>query len=274
MPKKNSTRKKSIKKGGWQNTNEAFVIHKAHHADVLQLGAIIGNMILEYLLKVAPQTVPRSELINPDKFIYFAENYNYRQLASHLMMNSSKRPLMIDNEDYSKFKLSVIPTGTIFLRRQKNEKLKKNDIWLDYSARIEPGEKRYKYSFLLDPTQQEDTANTNQVYGQNTTYFRRAKDYFGNHLLIYKTTKPLVVFHFPVNYENPSNINNLWAYNEHFIRYYFSYLHWFGKVDGYTLDFLYYNPNQIYKNLPVIKNYRELYLSNNTGLELVEIIRD
>ena len=34
-------------------------------------------------------------------------------------------------------------------------------------------------------------------------------------------------------------------------------------LDGYTLDFLESNPNPIYKNLPSIKGYRELYVTNS-----------
>ena len=42
--------------------------------------------------------------------------------------------------------------------------------------------------------------------------------------------------------------------------------------DGYTLDFLSYNLNDIYVDLPSLSNFRELCILNNRNVDVVRVV--
>ncbi len=298
MKPKNKTRKQKKNKkrltGGWSDKNNAFVKHEALIKNLHNFEENMTALLIEYLLQIDPSKVPKKLFIQND--IYpkqqFVWAFNWRKWA--LNLNLINPSIMIDNDDYSSIKISVIPVGTVFRRRHKESIFQPNTttgqqksvfktnnaIWLDYTSRLEPDQPQTRQSFLLDPRSykvkiQENSRNKEFIQNSltNRKYVKGAIHEFGPYLIEFRTTKPLVIMHFPTRYEDPSDPNNYWAYDEYYLRYIFDHSHLFSYIDGYTLDFLYYNPNDIYKNLPPLPHYRELYLENGEGLEVISQVK-
>ena len=156
-----------------------------------------------------------------------------------------------DDGNYDKIKFTILKKGTILYHRQKDNGKKRYDIWLDYSGREKNGVK-LKDSFLDKP---------------------HIKEYFGDWLMKYKVNKDLIIIHFPINYDEidkkQNKSLNVPSFLESGIRTICS--RWVYKfcVDGYTLDFLKFNPNDIFKGKKNENEYREIFLYNADNLDLI-----
>lgn len=155
--------------------------------------------------------------------------------------------LLVDDFDYKLPKFSIIEKGTKFYRRQKENNFESinQEIWLDYTGTMS----ECKISFLKD---------TSDEYTEE--YLNRTKLYFGEHLMQFQVNKDLLIFHFP---------EYAYAYSEYWVKYMCVTTTRSFCVDGYTLDFLTYNPNEIYKDLPSIPGFRELCILNAENISLV-----
>ena len=251
--KKNKSRH-TKKKGGWKNTNKNFELYKQTKygkvANFFELMNIVLNDIREALKKLfGDKPLPGFEKRTATTITNFelSDEYDYRNLFDYIPYE--------DDGDYSQLKWTKIKAGTIFYRRQKTtdfERIKWRDVWLDYTSRIN-NSYTPKKSFLIEQLNE----------NINNTRIQSTKAYFGKYLLKLKANKDLIVLHFP---------DAISSYTEDFIRRLaYERQTYLSSIDGYTLDFLEFNPNKIYKNLPSIKGYRELKLHNTDVLDLVSV---
>ena len=157
--------------------------------------------------------------------------------------------LLIDDFNYELPKFSIIPEGTIFYRRQKTNSFqyKNQEIWLDYTGTMSLSQ----FSFLKD---------INQEYTND--YLDATTKYFGEFLMQFKVNKNLLIFHFP-SYAS--------SYFEGWFRHICVHTNIPICIDGYTSDFLKYNPNKIYKDLPSLDGYRELCILNDNFIDIIPI---
>jgi hypothetical protein len=96
-------------------------------------------------------------------------------------------------------------------------------------------------------------------------YYKNTKNYFGKYVMKFKTNHNLLI----INYSKEITASREAAIRKACKR---------GEpydvcpegVDGYTLDFLKYNPNDPYKDLPILDGYRELCLFDVNMVDLVE----
>ena len=159
-----------------------------------------------------------------------------------------------DDLDYTFPKFSIIPAGTIFYRRHKENSFIHGDrkIWLDYSGTVSSKH----LSFLK---------NTNASHTKE--YVNVAKAEFGPYLMKFRVNKDLLIFHYP---SYATSFTEGWARYQCYAHYGFCA----NDIDGYTLDFLKFNPNEGYRNLPILEGFRELCIYDNRNVELIETIHD
>ena len=93
----------------------------------------------------------------------------------------------------------------------------------------------------------------------------KTKEYFGNFLMKFKTNKDLLILHFP-SYAT--------SYLESWVKYVCIISENNMCVDGYTLDFLKFNPNEIYKDLNIVEGVRELCILNAQNVSLVSVSKE
>jgi hypothetical protein len=235
--------------GGWNETN--FQAYKeTPYGKITKIGEfeeLLINDIRKGLINLLGENTPLpgyeqktpTSISNHElKF-----SYDYRNLINSVPD--------FDDGDYSQLKWTKIKAGSVFYRRQQTKQFNREtwkDVWLNYSSR-----NNTRKSFLIE--QLNENANNSRL--------KSTIGKFGPHLLKLKTTKDLLVIHLP---------DTITSYAEYYIRY-FNYrteYKMFLSVDGYTLDFLKFNPNPIYKELPSISGYRELKLHSTSALEVVE----
>lgn len=212
--------------------------------DILEFEKYLKREINKYITsKFANKTYNDKPITNAENAIlYLRENINEESIIDEFK----------DDLNYDNPKFSILPEGTTFFRRQNTENFddtKHTYTWLDYTGTIGSG-----VSFLKD---------TNNEYTKD--YLDATIDYFGKHLLKIKTTKHLIIFHYP---------STVTASSEGMVRHqctHAKYPPYCADADGYTLDFLKYNPNTIYKNKDSLDGFRELcILEINGKLEKVE----
>jgi len=98
-------------------------------------------------------------------------------------------------------------------------------------------------------------------------YYRRTKEAFGEFLMEFETNHNLLIF----NYEK-----DVKSSSEGIIRTSCSRVNSDvcpDYIDGYTLDFLEYNSNEPYADLPILEGYRELCLFNNKYVDFLRIVK-
>jgi len=267
--KRKNTRKKNTKKGGWKKTNADFVEYmKLVDANFPTLGYfgskleldLFENIIVKYPEIESFQDMgSKIELYKTKK----DPTYTNFELLKGIIPFIKTLPMeaLQDDLDYTLPKFTIIPAGTVFYRRHKedsfvhgHEKTKKGSpvIWLDYSGTVSSKH----LSFLK---------NTNASLTKE--YVNVAKTDFGPYLMKFQVNKNLLIFHYP---------SYITSFAESWARYHC--YHYFGfcanGIDGYTLDFLKFNPNEGYKNLPILEGFRELCIYDNRNVDLIESIHD
>jgi hypothetical protein len=231
--KKFRSRKNNKKsKGGWDENNTEFIAYT--NKDFMKNLLIFEKKIFEDL---------KSYIENK-----FSPNFSKQANLGEVLtfVKTLKAADLVDDFNYIYPKFSIIPKDTIFYRRQKTNTFKSENtpIWLDYTGTMS----LTQFSFLKD---------TNEEYTDE--YLRETKNYFGEFLMEFKVKKNLLIIHFP---------SYVASYLESWIRHICIHSEDPICVDGYTLDFLEFNPNPIYKNFKSLKGYRELCILNAENLEL------
>lgn len=228
-----------IQYGGWEEQQ----ISEYKIKNALDFSKYLQPKIKEYIKsKFENKTYNK----NPINDAYNAIQYLRKNINDENIINEFKDDLNYDNPKYS-----ILPEGTIFFRRQITENFDNTEyfrpIWLDYTGTIGSG-----VSFLKD---------TNDKYTQK--YLDATISKFGNYLFKIKTTKPLIIFHHP---------SMIYSNSEFIVRNECIYLDtpYCAYADGYTLDFLQFNPNEIYKDKDSLDGFRELCILNCGNLIKVE----
>ena len=245
--RKNKRQKNYLLKGGWEETDDDYIAYRPgfieHNPQVDIFAENIKEGLLLNINKQFQQFQPFHEVFSSlDEAI---------ARITFLASNESLPPgVFIDDFDYTRPKLSVLPKGTIFYRRQTINPFVANGypIWLDYTGTMS----REPFSFLKD---------INDEYTQE--YLDSTISYFGEFLMKFMINRNLLILHFP---------SYVKALSESWVRYICLYLRSNYCVDGYTLDFLSFNYNLTYKKLKSLKGgYRELCIINNKNVSLREV---
>ena len=269
--KRKNTRKKNTKKGGWKKTNADFVEYMEFiEGSIPALRYFDSKLELELFENIRAKypeiesfqdMVPQIELYKKKQ----DPTHTYFELLKGIIPFIKTLPIeaLQDDLDYTLPKFTIIPAGTVFYRRHKEnsfvhghninlERLGSPKIWLDYSGTI--GSKHL--SFLK---------NTNASLTKE--YVNVAKAEFGPYLMKFRVNKNLLIFHYP---------SYVTSFAEGWPRYhcYHNYGFCANGIDGYTLDFLKFNPNEGYRNLPILEGFRELCIYDNRNVELIESIHD
>jgi hypothetical protein len=229
--RKNKKQKNYLLKGGWDETDDDFI---AYHDNLMKNMSNLGKFETKILQDLLSNINSRfsKEFTKLDEAIAFIKTLTTEELRDDL------------NYEFPKF--SIIPEGTIFYRRQKTNSFNSLNraIWLDYTGtmRLSP------FSFLKD---------VNEEYTKD--YLDKTINYFGEFLMKFKVTKNLLILHFP-SYAS--------SYLEVWVRHMCIDAQNPICVDGYTLDFLKFNPNSIYKKSKSLNGFRELCILNAENVSL------
>jgi len=231
--KQKHKQKKLLSRGGWDKSDEDFQKHLAYfNTKAPNVGEFREQIEMELLESI------NSSFSKEFQSIIDAINY----------IRTLKSDELTDNYEYDVPKISIIPAGTIFYRRQKTEIFESinKEIWLDYTGTMSVSQ----FSFLKD---------YNEKYTKEQ--YDETKKYFGEYLMKFKVKQDLLILHFP---------SYVSSYAESWVRYMCSYSRAYACVDGYTLDFLKFNPNEIYSKFKSLDGFRELCVLNATNIELIE----
>lgn len=230
--KKYKKQKKQLLIGGWDKTDPDFIAHEEESKKYTT--NFVDNLLQGLLLNINKK---------------YSQDFKTLNEALRFIKTLSPGELT-DDFNYDLPKFSIIPKGTVFYRRQKTNSFDSvsREIWLDYTGTISLS----PFSYLKD---------TNKEY--TPEYLTNTIQYFGEFLMKFEVNKDLLILHFPLNVS---------SYSEFPVRYICTYAHLDICVDGYTLDYLKYNPNDIYNKLPSLNGYRELCILNARNVDLVESI--
>ena len=231
--RKNKKHKNYLLKGGWDKTDEDFIAYDKNLKENMSNLEIFENKILQDLLSNINKNFSK-EFTTLDEVITFIKSLNPEQLT--------------DNFNYELPKFSIIPAGTIFYRRHKTNSFddsRTNEIWLDYTGTISSR----PFSFLKD---------INEEYTQD--YLDETIKQFGEFLMKFEVKNNLLILHFP-SYAS--------SYVEGWVRHMCIHSRNPICVDGYTLDFLKFNPNSTYKKFRSLDGYRELCILDARNVSLV-----
>ena len=232
--RKNKKQKSHLLKGGWEKTDGDFIDYDKYiNENMSNLGAFRDKILNDLLSNINKR---------------FSKKYTSLDEAIKFIKTLTPEELT-DDFNYELPKFSIIPAGTIFYRRQKTDSFDKRnlEIWLDYTGTMSSN----KFSFLKD---------TNTEYTE--AYLNETIKHFGEFLMKFKVEENLLILHFPT-YAT--------SYLEGWVR------HMCGDnnpicVDGYTLDFLKFNPNSIYKKFKSLDGYRELCILDDKKVSLETVI--
>lgn len=225
--------KKLLSRGGWNESDEDFRKHLDYIKSTMpDVGVFRGKIEADLLESI------NSSFNTTYKTIEDAIKY-IRTLNSHEL---------IDNYEYDVPKISIIPAGTIFYRRQKTEIFESinKEIWLDYTGTMSVSQ----FSFLNDYNEK----YTKEQYDETTKYF-------GEYLMKFRVKQDLLILHFP---------SYVSSYVESWVRYMCTYTQAHACVDGYTLDFLKFNPNKIYSKFESLDGFRELCVLDARNMEYIK----
>lgn len=234
--------KKLLLRGGWKKSDADFIAYEKYLNDEENK---MGNVIdflgkIEQELLVNSNTTLKTNFTSLNKVIKYIRE---KLVDDH----ESIVELLRDDYIYNMPKLSIITKGTIFYRRQKtNEFVSKNkEIWLDYTGTMSVS----PFSFLKD---------YNEKYTKEQ--YDATIEYFGEYLMEFRVKNDVLILHFP---------SYVYSYLESWVRYMCTYIHANCCVDGYTLDFLKFNPNEVYSEFKSLDGFRELCVLNAQNMELV-----
>jgi hypothetical protein len=228
--------KNKKQKGGWDKKDRDFIeYNNTLRRDMPYLDWFESKILKELLLNI--NTVYDQKLKKIDDTLPYIRG---------LDSNDSR---LIDNYDYDLPKFSIVPNGTVFYRRQKTATFNsvKKPIWLDYTGTMSS----IPFSFLKE---------TNEKY--TVGHLDKTKEKFGNLLMKFETKIDLLILHFP-SYAT--------SYLENWVKHMCINSENNMCVDGYTLDFLKFNPNKIYKELNIVEGVRELCILNAQNVSLVSV---
>jgi hypothetical protein len=229
--RKNKKQKSHLLKGGWDKTDEDFIAYDKNIKENMSNLGIFQDKILQDLLSNINKRFSK-EFTSLDTAIGFIKTLPPEELT--------------DDFNYELPKFSIIPAGTIFYRRHKTNSFdsQNREIWLDYTGTMSSN----KFSFLKD---------INTEYTDD--YLNETIKYFGEFLMKIKVNENLLILHFPT-YAS--------SYLEGWVRHMCIHSSNPICVDGYTLDFLKFNPNSIYKKFKSLDGYRELCILNGEKVSL------
>lgn len=233
--------------GGWEVTDPDFIEYKENEL----IPKLNNIMDLETTLS--------NELVSTtnEKFGTRFENTSNRlsvlyKLVEFIRDKSKENPeLFLDDYNYNHIKFTIIPKETMFYRRQTTPTFNNTShapVWLDYTGTMATT----PFSFLKD---------TNEIYTQE--YLDKVKARFGDDLLILRPKKDLLIINFPYY---------VTSYLECFIRRLCVEMDNDTCVDGYTMDLLQFNQNEIFKPLPSLTGFRELCVLDARNLEFVALV--
>ena len=234
--------------GGWEVTDPDFIEYQENEL----IPKLNNIMDLETTLS--------NELVSTtnEKFGTRFENTSNRlsvlyKLVEFIRDKSKENPeLFLDDYNYNHIKFTIIPKETMFYRRQTTPTFYNTShapVWLDYTGTMATT----PFSFLKD---------TNEIYTQE--YLDKVKARFGVDLLILRPKKDLLIINFPYY---------VTSYLECFIRRLCVEMDNDTCVDGYTMDLLQFNQNEIFKPLPSLTGFRELCVLDARNLEFVALVR-
>jgi hypothetical protein len=235
--KKTSTVKKNNKnyllKGGWDKTDPDFINNDNYRRlNMSKFGDFERKILIDLLYNINKNF--NTKFTNLDDARTFIKTLSPEEL--------------IDNFDYKFPKFSIIPKGTIFYRRQKENTFRSvnRPIWLDYTGTMSVSH----ISFLKD---------TDKKYTQDI--LNETINYFGKFLMKFIVNEDLLILHFP---------SYVFSNLETWVNYMCVHTREKNCVDGYTLDFLKFNTNPIYNNFESLDGYRELCILDAQKVSLID----
>jgi hypothetical protein len=235
LKEKKIIKKNYLLKGGWDETDVDFIAYKDNIIKNMPNLGQFERKILQDLLSNINSRFSK-EFTKLDEAIAFIKTLKAEELRDDL------------NYEFPKF--SIIPKGTIFYRRQQTNLFNRvdKDIWLDYTGTVSLSQ----FSYLKD---------VNEEYTKD--YLDETIKYFGEFLMEIKVEENLLILHFP---------SSISSYLESWVRYMCIATDNPICVDGYTLDFLKFNPNYN-KSFKSLNGFRELcilkFQAQNVSLKSV-----
>jgi hypothetical protein len=231
----NKNHKNYLLKGGWDKTDPDFINNDNYRRlNMSNLGNFERKILIDLLYNINKN---------------FNKNFTNLDEARTFIKTLPPEEL-IDDFDYEFPKFSIIPKGTIFYRRQKENTFRSvnRPIWLDYTGTMSAS----PISFLKD---------TNTKYTQDI--LNETINHFGKFLMKFRVNEDLLILHFP---------SYVFSNLETWVNYMCVYTRDKNCVDGYTLDFLKFNTNPIYSNFESLDGYRELCILDAQKVSLIDII--
>ena len=246
--------------GGWSREDPEFLAAVA--AVQPSAAAMIGKQVHDALTAIG---IPVRPADPPDytQILHYTSPFNISQREGptpEIIRNQiMDRVPRIDNGDYSIAKFTVVEPGTLLYRRQPSDDFSTEvrRRYFNYSGRTDPGEVEGTRISFLKSAQPPLTQD----------YYNGVVREFGSYLFTIRVKEPLLILHIP---------DTLPSFFEHRIQYAVDYVSGvLPFIDGYTLDFLQWNPNKIYKDLPSLRGFRELVVRNAANkMEVVSVIQD
>ena len=225
--KKRRSYRKSVK-GGWNEDDATFIEYKS------SLTTYLGE--LENKLK--------TDLITYSNNRYSTNFTNVDEIIQFIKSKRIPIEQLQDDLNYEYPKYSVIPMGTSFYKAQRTPVYQTHPpLWLDYTGTIG----NPPFSFVTDK---------NNRYTQ--LFLNKTREHFGNYIVKYALKEDLVILHLPLY---------ITSFSESRIRHICTHMKSSMCADGYTCDYLTFNPNPIYKNLPSLPGFRELCIVKPDSFE-------
>lgn len=151
---------------------------------------------------------------------------------------------------------SVLKQGTILYKRSREREMPSGStqMWFDYSGRPR-----------LTPDESQEPSFTRNIFG---TYgeqeYVNTSHYFGHYVFTVRTIKPLLIVHFlrPFSACDESSIRPMCDFGNADV--------FCDKTDGYTLDLMWKNPNEVWGDMEPMENIREITLRSR-NVELINV---
>ena len=233
--------------GGWERTDPDYIEYKENvlSTKLRSLGTMEDTLTKELIENINEKF--GTDFKSTDRMFNHIDD-----IIRFIREQTVERPeLFIDDFNYERIKFTIIPRGTRFYRRQTVNSFNnrsRSPVWLDYTGTMS----NTPFSFLKD---------TNEIYTQQ--YLDNVKQRFGKYLLELETVKDLLIINFP---------DYVSSFMEAWIRRICIEQESTTCVDGYTMDVLRFNPNDVFKNLPSLSGFRELCINDANNLRYVKSI--
>ena len=235
LPILKKNHKNYLLKGGWDKTDPEFINNDNYRRlNMSNLGDFEKKILNDLLNNINK------------KFNTIFENLD----EARTFIKRLTPEELIDDFDYEFPKFTIIPKGTIFYRRQKENTFRSvnRPIWLDYTGTMSASP---PISFLKD---------TNTKYTQDI--LNETINHFGKFLMKFRVNEDLLILHFP---------SYVFSNLETWVNYMCVHTRDENCVDGYTLDFLKFNTNPIYNNFESLDGYRELCILDAQKVSLISV---